>query len=189
MSCGCNNNGWGTVQYAPPACNPNFPTACTPLGTTNAGVRVVVEDQASCKYTVTAPAFSGLLNYNASTTFLSWATGSSTNPIFLAPPSSQVTSNTAGAIEALSPTGQLVAFAPTLPVTQTQFPIFAVGATTPSWGSINNIFPNTGVVYVNSSGVVEELSGAEGQLVSFDANGNAIGIYQPNSIVTALIFG
>jgi len=76
--CGCG----GTVQYAPPACNPNFPTTCTALGQGNI-VRVVGEDSASCKYTVPTLASNSLLAYNAGTALTSWADGSSDYPIFL----------------------------------------------------------------------------------------------------------
>ena len=89
MSC-CNNNaGWGgsscgcgTVQYAPPACNPNFPTSCIPLGNGNI-VRVVGEDAQSCKYTVPTLASSSLLTYNPGTGLTNWADGSANYPIFL----------------------------------------------------------------------------------------------------------
>lgn len=94
MACGCNNsgngygNGWGgcgcnnTVQYAPSACNPNFPTTCTALGT---GViqRVVGENSAYCKYTVPTLASNSLLTYNASTGLVNWNDGSTSNPIYL----------------------------------------------------------------------------------------------------------
>ena len=88
MACGCDNNGWGgcgcgnTVQYAPSACNPNFPTTCTALGQ---GViqRVVGEDSGSCKYTVPTLLSNSLLSYNASTGLVNWADGSALKPIFL----------------------------------------------------------------------------------------------------------
>ena len=94
MACGCNNsgngygNGWGgcgcnnTVQYAPSACNPNFPTTCTALGQGNI-VRVVGEDSAFCKYTVKPLLSNSLLTYNAGTASVAWNDGSLTNPIFL----------------------------------------------------------------------------------------------------------
>jgi len=82
MSCGCNNNMWtgcgcnGTVQYAPPACNPNFPTTCAPLGSINSGSRVVVEDQQYCKYTLANPVSTTTqyLAYDPSTSLISWTT-------------------------------------------------------------------------------------------------------------------
>ena len=91
MACGCNNTGSGyyggcncnnTVQYAPSACNPNFPTTCTALGT---GViqRVVGEDYSSCKYTVPTILSNSILTYNQSTGLVNWGDGSSSNPIFL----------------------------------------------------------------------------------------------------------
>ena len=88
MSCGCDNNGWGgcgcgnTVQYAPSACNPNFPTTCTALGQGNI-VRVVGEDSSYCKYTVKPLLSNSLLTYNAGTASVAWNDGSLTNPIFL----------------------------------------------------------------------------------------------------------
>jgi len=89
MSCGCNNNGWGggcgcqgTVQFAPPPCNPNFPTTCTPLGAGNIQ-RVIGEDSASCKYTVPTFSAKSLLSYNSDTGLINWADGSSGNPISL----------------------------------------------------------------------------------------------------------
>ena len=101
MSCGCNNNyggGWGgcgcanTVQYAPPACNPNFPTSCTALGVGTIQ-RVVGEDSASCKYTVPTLQSNSILFYNASTALISWGNGSVVNPIFLGNGSGQATAS------------------------------------------------------------------------------------------------
>lgn len=89
MSCRCNNNGWGggcgcqgTVQFAPPPCNPNFPTTCSPLGIGNIQ-RVVGEDSSSCKYTVPTFSAKSLLSYNSDTGLINWADGSSGNPISL----------------------------------------------------------------------------------------------------------
>ncbi len=76
--CGCQ----GTVQYAPPACNPNFPTTCTALGAGNIQ-RLVGEDSASCKYTVPTFSANSLLFYNASTGLINWADGSTNAPITL----------------------------------------------------------------------------------------------------------
>ena len=94
MACGCNNsgngygNGWGgcgcnnTVQYAPSACNPNFPTTCTALG--NGTIqRVVGEDSSYCKYTVPTLLSNSLLSYNQATGLVNWADGSALKPIFL----------------------------------------------------------------------------------------------------------
>ena len=107
MSCGCNNNGngWGgcgcsTVQYAPPACNPNFPTACTALGSGTIQ-RVVGEDSAYCKYTVPTLAANSILTYNASTGLVKWNDGTPSNPIFIGN-GSQATSTTVGAIQGMS---------------------------------------------------------------------------------------
>ena len=128
MSCGTYNNGWGggcgcnTVQYAPSACNPNFPTYCQSLG---AGTiqRVVGEDSSSCKYTVPTLASNSILFYNASTALISWGDASSANPVFLGNGSGQATANQ-GQIQATSPTGQLSAFTPSVS-TKTQFPVYA----------------------------------------------------------------
>ena len=94
MACGCNNsgngygNGWGgcgcnnTVQYAPSACNPNFPTTCTALG--NGTIqRVVGEDSSYCKYTVPTLTSNSLLTYTASTGIINWNDGTNANPIFI----------------------------------------------------------------------------------------------------------
>jgi len=190
MSCGCNNNGgWGgcgcgnTVQYAPSACNPNFPTTCTALGQGNI-VRVVGEDSASCKYTVPTLLSSGILTfqYNPSTqtSVVQWGNGSSNNPIFLGDGTTQVTPTavspaqpSVGALQATTPAGQLVAFKPTAS-SETTFPIVSPGGTTTSWGTIESIVPNTGLVYRNNTGTVAQLSSAAGNIVTFDANGNPI---------------
>ena len=125
--CGCG----GTVQYAPPACNPNFPTTCSSLGEGNI-VRVVGEDSASCKYTV--PTFSptaanlkgsSILAYSGKTSGLTaWADGSSNAPIYIADPDGtsygQTSSSTVGAIQGTTPAGQLVAFNPSFSA-ETQF--------------------------------------------------------------------
>jgi microcystin-dependent protein len=180
MSCGCNNNyggGWGgcgcanTVQYAPPACNPNFPTSCYPLGV---GViqRVVGEDSASCKYTVPTLASNSILFYNASTALVNWADASVSNPIFLGNGSTQATANS-GKLQATTPTGQLVALTPSTSA-ETQFPIVSPSGTTTTWGTIESIVPSQGLVYKNNAGTVVQLTGNSSQVVSFDANGNPV---------------
>jgi len=178
MSCGCNNygNGWGgcgcgTVQYAPPACNPNFPTACTALG---AGTiqRVVGEDSSYCKYTVPTLQSNSILFYNASTGLVKWADGSVANPVYLGN-GNQATSTLVGAIQGTTPTGQLVEFNPNTS-TETQFPVVAPSGTTTTWGTIESIVPNTGLVYRNNTGTVAQLSSSSGNIVTFDANGNPI---------------
>jgi hypothetical protein len=194
MSCGCNNNGWGgcgcqgTVQYAPPACNPNFPTTCTALG---AGTiqRVVGEDSAYCKYTVPTLQSNSILFYNASTALVTWADSSVANPIFLGSNSASQATATSGQIQALTPTGQLVGFKPTTS-TEAQFPVVSPSGTTTSWGTIESIIPNQGIVYKTgsvadgslSANTVYQLFGASGQYVSFDALGNPIAVAATNSI-------
>jgi len=174
MSCG-NNYGWGggcgcgTVQYAPPACNPNFPTTCTALGQ---GViqRVVGEDSNYCKYTIPTPLSNSILSYNASTGLTNWADGTSSYPIFLGN-GSQATSTTVGAIQGTTPTGQLVEFNPTTS-TETQFPIVSPSSSTTAWGTIENIIPNQGVVYKNSSNIVAQASlGTTGQVLTMNSSG------------------
>jgi len=176
--CGCAN----TVQYAPPACNPNFPTACTALG---AGTiqRVVGEDSAYCKYTVPTLASNSILFYNSSTAIVSWANGSVANPIFLGNGSGQATASSSVQLQATTPTGQLVAFNPTNS-TQTQFPIVSPSGTTTNWGTVESILPNQGIVYKTgsvadgslSAQTVYQLTGTSGQYVSFDALGNPVAV-------------
>jgi len=186
MSCGCNNNGWagcgcqGTVQYAPPACNPNFPTTCTSLGAGTI-VRVVGEDSSSCKYTVPTLASNSILFYNSSTAILSWADGSVGTPIFLGNGSGQATASSSVQLQATTPTGQLVTFKPTTS-TQTQFPIVSPSGTTTNWGTVESILPNQGIVYKTgatsdgplAANTVYQLTGTSGQFVGFDASGNPI---------------
>jgi len=177
MSCGTYNNGWGgcgcqgTVQYAPSACNPNFPTSCTALGAGNIQ-RVVGEDSSSCKYTVPTLSSNSILFYNSSTAIVSWADGSVANPIFLGS-GNQATSTTVGAIQGTTPTGQLVEFNPSTSA-KTQFPVVSPSGTTTTWGTIENIVPNKGIVYRNNAGTVNQLAGTSGQYVTFDSNGDAI---------------
>lgn len=190
MSCGCNNNyggGWGgcgcanTVQYAPPACNPNFPTYCQALGSGTIQ-RVVGEDSAYCKYTVPTLASNSILFYNASTAILSWANGSVANPIFLGNGSGQATASS-GKLQATTPTGQLVAFTPSAS-TEAQFPVVAVGGSTTNWGTIENIVANQGIVYKTGNttdgslvaNTVYQLTGTSGQYVSFDSLGNPVAV-------------
>ena len=170
MACGCDNNGWGgcgcgnTVQYAPSACNPNFPTTCTALGQ---GViqRVVGEDSGSCKYTVPTFNSNSLLSYNASTGLVNWADGSASNPIFLGS-GNQVSSSTVGAIQGTTPTGQLVEFNPSTSA-ETQFPIVSPSGVTTTWGTIENIIPSQGIVYKNASNVVVQAPlGTAGQVLT-----------------------
>jgi hypothetical protein len=179
------NNGWGgggcgcgsTVQYAPFACNPNFPTACTPLGAGNI-VRVVGEDSSSCKYTVPTLSSNSILFYNASTALVSWANGTAGNPIFIGNGTGQATAST-GQIQATTPTGQLVAFTPSTS-TEAQFPVVAPSGTTTNWGTVESIIPNQGLVYKTgsvtdgslSANTVYQLTGTTGQYVSFDSLGN-----------------
>ena len=171
MSCGCNNNyieGCGcnnTVQYAPPSCNPNFPTACFPLGT---GViqRVVGEDSASCKYTVPTLSSNSILFYNASTGIVNWGDASSANPIFLGNGSGQVTASSSVQLQSTTPTGQLVTFKPSVS-TETQFPIVTPSGTTTNWGTIESIVPNQGIVYKNASNAVAQAPlGTSGQVLT-----------------------
>ena len=170
MACGCDNNGWGgcgcgnTVQYAPSACNSNFPTTCTALGQ---GViqRVVGEDSGSCKYTIPTFNSNSLLSYNASTGLVNWADGSASNPIFLGS-GNQVSSSTVGAIQGTTPTGQLVEFNPSTS-TETQFPIVSPSGVTTTWGTIENIIPSQGIVYKNASNVVVQAPlGTAGQVLT-----------------------
>jgi len=186
MSCGCNNNSYGgcgcqgTVQYAPPACNPNFPTTCTSLGAGTI-VRVVGEDSSSCKYTVPTLSSNSILFYNASTAILSWADGSVATPIFLGNGSNQATASSGIQLQATTPTGQLVTFKPVVS-TQTQFPIVTPSGTTTNWGTVESILPNQGIVYKTgvttdgplSANTVYQLTGSSGQFVGFSASGNPI---------------
>jgi len=171
MSC-CNNyNGWGgcgctnTVQYAPPACNPNFPTTCAALGTGTIQ-RVVGEDSSYCKYTVPTLASNSLLFYNASTGLINWANGTTANPVFLGNGTGQASASASCKLQATTPTGQLVAFAPSVS-TETQFPIVNPSGTSTNWGTIENIVPNQGVVYKNASNVVAQAPlGTAGQILT-----------------------
>jgi len=187
MSCGNYNYGWdggcgcaGTVQYAPPACNPNFPTTCSPLGAGTI-VRVVGEDSSSCKYTVPTLVSNSVLFYNASTALVSWADGSASTPIFLGNGSGQATASVSCQLQATTPTGQLVSFKPSTS-TKTQFPIVNPSGTTTNWGTVESILPNQGLVYKTGStadgslaaNTVYQLTGVSGQYVSFDSLGNPI---------------
>ena len=185
MSCGCNNNGngWGgcgcsTVQYAPPACNPNFPTACTALGSGTIQ-RVVGEDSAYCKYTVPALAYnnvpaSGILAFNGTTGLVNWRDASSANPVYLsATPASQTSGNLLGISTASGNAGQLVEIYPAS-TSEATFPLIPSGGSTVNWGTIENLVPNTGLVFRNNTGTVAQLSSSAGNIVTFDANGNPI---------------
>ena len=108
MSCDNNNYGYGggcgcqgTVQYAPSACNPNFPTTCTALGKGTIQ-RVVGEDSSYCKYTVPPLPSNSLLFYNASTGLVNWRNGSSDNPIYLSPSTTSQGSGNLLGLSALS---------------------------------------------------------------------------------------
>jgi len=177
MACGCNNTGSGyyggcncnnTVQYAPSACNPNFPTTCTALGT---GViqRVVGEDYSSCKYTVPTILSNSILTYNQSTGLVNWGDGSSSNPIFLG-----------GSNGAIYPAQNIIA--------GNSYTIVFVGTT--SWTSIGASSNTVGVTFtatgvgsgtgtasiVSSNQVSSTIVGAiqgttpTGQLVAFNPN-------------------
>jgi hypothetical protein len=201
MACGCNNsgngygNGWGgcgcnnTVQYAPSACNPNFPTTCTALGT---GViqRVVGEDSSYCKYTV--PTFvstasnskaSSILSYN-NVGNISWVDGSASTPIYIANPDNTGTGQayqsplygtTGISLQATTATGQLVELAPNSTYSsKVQIPVVAPSGSTTTWGTIDNIIQTQGLVYKtgNSStpaNTVQTLSTTTAnQVVSFN---------------------
>ena len=189
MACGCDNNGWGgcgcgnTVQYAPSACNPNFPTTCTALGQ---GViqRVVGEDSGSCKYTIPTFNSNSLLSYNASTGLVNWADGSASNPIFLGS-GNQVSSSTVGAIQGTTPTGQLVEFNPSTSA-ETQFPIVSPSGVTTTWGTIENIIPSQGIVYKNASNVVVQAPlGTAGQVLTMVGGVPAFATPATNGFVDA----
>ena len=172
MACGCDNNGWGgcgcgnTVQYAPSACNPNFPTTCTALGQ---GViqRVVGEDSGSCKYTVPTFNSNSLLTYTASTGLVNWADGTSDNPIYISPNTQTQTSGNLLATSALSGnSGQLVELFPAS-TTEATFPIVPIGGSTVNWGTIENLIPSQGIVYKNASNVVVQAPlGTAGQVLT-----------------------
>jgi len=190
----CNNNGWGgcgcgnTVQFAPPACNPNFPTTCTALGQGTIQ-RVVGEDSSYCKYTV--PTFSAtssnskgssILTYSANNTgIVTWGDGSAAGTIYIANPdgtaTGQVSSLTAGAIQATTGTGQLVALEPSssTPVTYTspaQFPIY--NGSIVKYGTLETVIPAQGLIYKSGSSsspanTIETLSTTTAnQIVSFN---------------------
>jgi len=182
MSCGTYNCGCqGTVQYAPPACNPDFPITCTSLGAGTI-VRVVGEDSGSCKYTVPTLSSNSILFYNASTGLISWGNASVANPVFLGNGSGQATANQ-GQLQAISPTGQLAAFTPSISI-QTQFPIYSPSGTQSTWGTIESIVPNTGVVCKSASippsgvsaNTVYELTGSSSSVLSWDGYGNPIAV-------------
>jgi len=191
MSCGCNNNGWGgcgcdnTVQYAPSACNSNFPTTCDALGQ---GViqRVVGEDSASCKYTVPTFNSNSLLSYNASTGLVNWADGSAAHPIYISPNTQTQTSGNLLATSALSGnSGQLVELFPAS-TTEATFPIVPIGGSTVNWGTIENIIPNQGVVYKNSSNVVAQAAlGTAGQVLTMVGGVPAFATPATNGFVDA----
>jgi len=181
------NNGWGgcgcqgTVQYAPSACNPNFPTSCTALGAGNIQ-RVVGEDSAYCKYTVPTLSSNSILFYNASTGLISWGNASVANPVFLGNGSGQATANQ-GQLQATSPTGQLAAFTPSVSI-KTQFPIYAPSGSQSTWGTIESIVPDTGVVCKSASippsgvsaNTVYELTGSSSSVLSWDGYGNPVAV-------------
>jgi len=176
MSYGYNNGGCGcggTVQFAPPACNPNFPTYCSALGQGSIQ-RVVGEDSAYCKYTVPTLASNSILTYNASTGIVNWADGSASNPIYLGSVALNESLSNTALIQGLTPTGQLVGFTPSGYSSETRFPIVASGQSNATWGTIESVIPNQGLVYKNNSGSVAQLTSAQGNIVTFDANGNPI---------------
>ena len=190
MSCGCNNNGYGgcgcgnynTVQYAPSACNPNFPTSCTALGTGTIQ-RVVGEDSAYCKYTVPTLSSNSILFYNASTGLVNWGDASSSNPVFLGNGSAQATASSNVKIQGTTPTGQLVAFTPSTS-TEAQIPVVSPSGTSVNWSTIESIIPNQGLVYKTGSvadgsldaNTVYQLTGNNSQIVSFDTAGNPVAV-------------
>jgi hypothetical protein len=174
MSYGYNNGGCGcggTVQYAPPACNPNFPTYCTKLGDGNIQ-RVVGEDSAYCKYTVPTPTSNSILTYNASTGLINWADGSNTNPIYLGSVALDESLSNTALIQGLTPTGQLVGFTPSGYSSETRFPVVASGQSNATWGTIESVIPNQGVVYKNASNVVAQAAlGTSGQVLTINSSG------------------
>lgn len=64
------------------SCSSSVPTSCEALPTTNAAARLVVEDEANCKKTITAPENPSLL-LQTETGSAQWADGSSAKPINL----------------------------------------------------------------------------------------------------------
>ncbi len=196
MSCGTYNCGCqGTVQYAPPACNPDFPITCTSLGAGTI-VRVVGEDSSSCKYTVPTLASNSILFYNASTAVLSWADASSGYPVFLGNGSGQAIASASCQLQATTPTGQLVAFKPTTS-TETQFPVVSPSGTTTNWGTIEDIVPSNGIVYKTAtvppsglaSSTVYQLAGSPAQVASWDSNGNAVAVTASSLLSTVVPSG
>ena len=193
MSCGTYNCGCqGTVQYAPPACNPDFPITCTSLGAGTI-VRVVGEDSSSCKYTVPTLSSNSILFYNASTAILSWADGSVGTPIFLGNGSSQATASSGVQLQSTTPTGQLVTFKPAISA-KTQFPIVTPSGTTTNWGTIDDIVPSNGIVYKTAtvppsgltSSTVYQLAGTPAQVASWDGNGNPVAV-TASSLLNAVV--
>ena len=196
MSCGTYNCGCqGTVQYAPPACNPDFPITCTSLGAGTI-VRVVGEDSSSCKYTVPTLSSNSILFYNASTAVLSWADASSGYPVFLGNGSGQAIASASCQLQATTPTGQLVAFKPTTS-TETQFPVVSPSGATTNWGTIEDIVPSNGIVYKTAtvppaglaSSTVYQLAGNPAQVASWDSNGNAVAVTASSLLSTVVPSG
>ena len=192
-NCGCGNYGnFNTVQYAPSACNPNFPTSCTSLGE---GViqRLVGEDSASCKYTVPTLNTNSLLYYNASTGLVNWGDGSTTYPLYLTLPTNQATV-TSGQIQALSSSGELVGLFPTAS-TEAQFPVVSAGQSTTTWGTVESIIPTQGLVYKTGSSsspanTVQTLSTTTaGQVVSFNTTTGDPQIVSASSLLSSIPTG
>jgi microcystin-dependent protein len=189
------NNGWGgcgcgnTVQYAPPACNPNFPTYCTALGVCSIQ-RVVGEDSAYCKYTVPTISSNSILFYNATTGLVKWGDSSTANPVFLGSNSANQAVTTSGQIQAITPTGQLSGFVPNTS-SKAQFPVVAPSGTTTTWGTVESIIPSNGVVCKSSSvppagqsaNSVYELVGDNSSVLSWDIYGN------PTAVAATAIVG
>jgi microcystin-dependent protein len=113
---------------------------------------------------------------------ISWGNASVANPVFLGNGSGQATANQ-GQLQATSPTGQLAAFTPSVSI-QTQFPIYSPSGTQSTWGTIESIVPNTGVVCKSAStppsgvsaNTVYELTGSSSSVLSWDGYGNPIAV-------------
>jgi hypothetical protein len=105
-------------------------------------------------------------------TFTATGVGSGTGTASIVS-SNQVHQSTVGAIQGTTPTGQLVAFTPNTS-TETQFPIVSPSGTTTTWGTIENIVPNAGVVYksVTSPYSVAQATGTSGQVLTINSSGD-----------------
>jgi microcystin-dependent protein len=158
-----------------PPCDNQVPTTCEPLPISTSPIRIVVEDQDSCKGTIQQPLEPSLLLYDENNE-IAWKDGSVGNPINL--PQLQINTTSASArLSAFASAGTLSQWQPSN--TGDRFIGYWDGT---NWRIANlaALLPAGNGVLIKTGGTLSFISGADGDVLqiiggSIQFNGNITG--------------